>query len=421
MNLVLIGLNHKTAAIEIRERIAFTEAQVPEGLASLRDDYGLMEALIVSTCNRVEVISSIVDTRSSFLRIKAFLEEFHSLKEPIAEQFFYSFRGDALVEHVFRVTSSLDSMVPGESQILGQMKKAFAESQKAGLQGENLGRLMPYAFFVAKRVRNETAIAQSVVSVSSMAVELALKIFGGLTDKTVLILGAGKMSELATRSLIQAGATGVQVVNRTFSKAEELARKFDGRAMPFEELDSALVSSDIVIASTSATSYILNKKRMDQVIRARRYSPLFLIDISVPRNVDPAVNELEEIFLFDIDDLESVLKANRKGRSHEATLAEEIIRKEVVNYSQIQATTDVGPIVSSLRSRIEEICLEEVNNHGKGLDVLPRDQLERILRRTAHRIAHPLMLQVKKDCTDPKRQVHNLEMLKEAFKLDETE
>ena len=419
MNLLLVGLSYKTAPVEVREQLAFPEKSLSAALQKLKNEFGLQEGMIVSTCNRVEVIASSPNQADGLGRIKHFLYSHHALQPPALEDCLYSYLNRDVINHVFRVASSLDSMVLGESQILAQVKRAFAAACEAKSVGTSLNRLIRRAFFVAKRVRTETRIAHSAVSISYVAVELARKIFGDLQHRSILLLGAGKMSELAVRSLVASGISRVFVANRTVARADQLAAKLEGTAVSFEQLDHYLPLADIALVSTGSNSFILNKQQVQKVIRKRRYSPLFIIDISVPRNVHPDVNDIENVFVYDIDDLQSISQANIQERRREAETAEKIIGEEVENYLMRLDSNHVGPLISALRTRLEEICLEELKKTGNRLNPDEYRRLERLLRKTAHKIAHPLILQIKRLDQNPTRDFYPLEMLKKAFRLDE--
>lgn len=419
MDLVLVGLNHRTAPVELRERLAFPDEQLPSALRTLSRGFQLREGMIVSTCNRVEILAGGDDREASRTRVIEFLDTYHAVPRSELEHHLYVHWDAALVRHVFRVASSLDSMVLGETQILSQMKVAFARAREAGSVGSALNSLIPRAFFVAKRVRSETRIARSAVSVSSVAVELARKIFGDLSGKGVLLLGSGKMAELAARSLLRTGISRLLIANRTPEKSQELASRFAGTAVPFLELERYLEQADIVLVSTGSDSFVLERKQVEKAIRRRRYSPLFLIDISVPRNVDPAVNEIENVFLYDIDDLQSVISSNLEERQREAELAEEIINEEVENFLRRTSRRQLGSLVGTLRERIEQICLEELEKERRQLPFPDAERVERILRRAAHRIAHPLMMEIKRNPPDRTRRADSQELLRRAFRLDE--
>src|SRR5256886_6132935 len=337
MQLAIVGLSHKTAPVEIRERLALNSDMLRTALTSLvgRDD--VSEAMILSTCNRVEVVAESPDDR----RIREFLCEFHRIPHDDVSKHLYSFRNTDAIRHVFRVAASLDSMLVGDPQILGQVKEAYRIAMDAGTVGMHLTALMNRAFAVAKKVRSETGISQSAVSVSYAAVELARKIFGDLSGKTVMIIGASKMGELAARHLKRAGATSVLVTNRTFERAVELAKVFEGAAVPFEHFTDHIDRADIVISSTGAPHFIITKSMGEQVIHRRKNKPMFFIDIAVPRDIDPMVNEIDNAFLYDIDDLQQVIDANLKERLKEAMRAEEIVDNEVESLCLKMQTPDI--------------------------------------------------------------------------------
>ena len=416
---VLVGLSHRTAPVEIREQVIFPEEAVPEALSQLRREFGLPEALILSTCNRTEIIAHREEGRSVVEDIKQFLYIYHALRPLSLEQHLYSLLQRDVVLHVFRVASSLDSMVIGEPQILGQFKQAYSLAQQAGSIGSCLTNLIPRAFHVAKKVRTDTKVSSSAVSISSVAVELARKILGDLGAKSVLLLGAGKMSQLAARNLVQSGASSVYVANRSRERSLQLAQRVGGVSVELEELDRYLVQCDIVLVSTSAKSFILDPVRVQRAIRERRYAPIFIIDLGVPRNVDPKVNEIENVFLYDIDDLQWVLDANLNERKNEARIAEEIVQKEAKEHLLRTASNSAGSLIAALRLRLEETCLAELekNRHQLGPEELA--QMEKILRKTAHQIAHPFIMEMKHPDQDPQRRLHNLEMIKRVFGLDE--
>lgn len=419
MDLVLVGLSHKTAPVQIREQIAFPEHQLVQAHHQLHHDFGLPEGVIVSTCNRVEIIANCPGRSQAAEEVKRFLYDYHALQPPCLEHYLYSYLNQDAIRHVFRVASSLDSMVVGESQILGQMKRAYAAARQAGSAGSYVNSLMHRAFFVAKRVRTETQVSASAVSVSYVAVELARKIFGELTGKSILLLGAGKMSELAAQNLLNSGVSRIYVSNRTPGRAGELAVRFGGTPVAFEEVHRHLARCDIVLVSTGADSYVLDKPLLQAVIRERKYAPLFVIDISVPRNVDPRVNEVGNIFLYDIDDLKSVIDANLHERKREAEIAEEIVAEEVENYLKRVSTYNIGPTIRALRRRIEEICLSELERIRPTTDPDEYARLEKIMRRTARKIAHPLIMRIKYPDGDPSLHLYSIETIKKTFQLEE--
>ncbi|MFQ5929935.1 MAG: glutamyl-tRNA reductase [Acidobacteriota bacterium] len=419
MDLVLVGLSHRTAPVEVRERIAFPEGHLPSALQRLRSEFGLREGMIVSTCNRVEIIAQGSDSRIEAIEsVKNFLYTYHDLSPPFLENYLYSYLRHDVIRHVFRVASSLDSMVLGEPQILAQIKQAYALARQAESVGTQLKHLIPRAFFVAKKVRSATRIGASAVSISSVAVELARKIFGDLKGKSVLLLGAGEMGELAARSLVNSGINQILVANRTPDRSNQLASEFGGKTAAFEDLDNHLICSDIILVSTGSDSFLLDRNRLETIIPKRKYRPVFIIDIAVPRNVEPGVNELENVFLYDIDDLQSVMDANMRQRRQEAEVAEEIVEEEVRNYMQRLSTTSAGPLISALRRRIEDICLEELKNNQGSLSPEEHQRLEKILRRSAHKIAHPLINHIKQADDSPGRRLYTIDIIKRIFGLD---
>ena len=360
MNIIVVGLSHKTASVEIREKVAFSPNSIEKPLKALVGLDGIIEGVIVSTCNRVEIYATTRDIAGGIARIKRFLADYHQVACDLLESHLYSYHGEEAIRHVFRVASSLDSMVVGEPQILGQIKTSYGYAAEYKASGIILNRFLHKAFSVAKRVRTETKIASSAVSVSFAAVELARKIFGSLTDKTVLLIGAGEMCELAARHFLTNGAKGVMVTNRTFERAQKLADEFGGEALPFEELFVHLHKADIVLTSTGAPHAIITPPDLEEVIRRRRMRPMFLIDIAVPRDIDPAVNDLDAAYLYDMDDLQQVVAANLEGRRQEADKAEAIINEEIIQFHKWVATLEVTPTIVALRNRFDELRKAEL-------------------------------------------------------------
>lgn len=395
MHLTLVGLSYRTAPIAVRERLAFPDSGVAEALRALQDDFHFEEGLILSTCNRVEVLGRSESAAPRPDRLKAFLSQFHRLELESFAPYLYEFRQRPLIEHVFRVASSLDSMVVGEAQILGQIKRAYGAACEAGTAGSRLNGLMSHAFFTAKRVRAETRIGHAAVSVSSVAVDLARRIFNDLGGKTVLLLGAGEMGELAARSLVSAGSR-LLVANRTAERARAIAASLGGASMPYSELDRCLPTADIVLVSTGADSFVITPQQVRAALRERKHHPCFIIDISVPRNVDPSVNRIDGAFLYDIDDLQSVVESNRRERLHEAEHAETIISEEVGRLLESDRQCELGGRIADLRQRIERLCLAELEAQRNEVDAEEYERLRRALLRSAHQIAHPLIVELKK-------------------------
>src|SRR4030081_3257816 len=329
MKFQLIGVNHKTAPVEVRERLAIPESLLPEACKRLAEHPAVSEGMIVSTCNRVEFIATM---RNGTGDLREFLREYAAPDLSEFESHLYEFREDEAVRHGFRVAASLDSMVVGEPQILGQVKEAYATARAVGAVRAQLDQLLTRAFAVAKRVRTETAVGSSSVSIASVAVELAKKIFGSLNGKSVYLVGAGKMSELAARHLISHGATSLFVANRTYDRAVSMAHKFNGHAIEFSRLYEACNRADIVITSTGSPNFIFRREHGEKLMSLRRNRPMFFIDIAVPRDVDPEMNKLDGIFVYDIDDLQQAVSSHVADRKKEADKAEAIVNGEVAKF-----------------------------------------------------------------------------------------
>ena len=388
MNLQLIGVNHKTAPIEVRERLAIPESHLPDALRQLAEHPGVDEALILSTCNRVEVLAQ---TRNGSADLRSFLREYFRLNPGDYEPHFYEYREADVIRHLFRVTCSLDSMVVGEPQILGQVKEAYATARAVGAVHSQLDLLLTRAFAVAKRVRTETAVGSSAVSVASVAVDLAKKIFGSLRGKHVYLVGAGKMSELAARHLVAHGAESVFVANRTYDRATQLAERFGGQAILFEQLYDTCDRADIVITSTGAPHAIFRREHGELFLNRRRNRPMFFIDIAVPRDVDPAMNELDGIFVYDIDDLQQAVASNVADRRKEAERAEEIIESEVSRFQARLQTLEVVPTIVSLQDHLETIRQAEIDRVRGRLGTLSPEQemaIEALTRGIVNKIMH---------------------------------
>jgi glutamyl-tRNA reductase len=378
MNIIVVGLSHKTAAVEIREKAAFSPNQIEKPLGELIKLEGIIEGVIVSTCNRVEIYATTRDIAGGIARIKRFMADYHHLPFEALESHLYSYHAEAAIRHVFRVASSLDSMIVGEPQILGQIKTSYGYAAEFKTSGIILNRFLHKAFSVAKRVRTETKIASSAVSVAFAAVELAKKILGDLSDKTVMLIGAGEMCELAAKHFLNSGAKGVMVTNRTFERAERLAEEFGGEAVRFEALFEHLHRADIVLSSTGAPHCIIGPKDAEDVIKRRKSKPIFFIDIAVPRDIDPKVDDVENAYLFTVDHLQDIVQANLAQRSLEAEKAEEIIDQEIGQFHKWLSTLEVTPTIVALRNRFDEIRRAEVDKTIAGWKELPPDAEKRL-------------------------------------------
>ena len=400
MQLALIGLSHKTAPVEVRERLAFENGDLAEALRSLVARDGVSEAMIVSTCNRVEVL---VETPDDSL-VREFLCSYHRVPIDSIVNHLYTLRNNDAIRHVFRVAASLDSMIIGEPQILGQVKEAYRLAADAGTVGLHIGSVMDRAFVVAKKIRTETGIAQSAVSVSYAAVELARKIFGNLEGKSVMIIGASKMGELAAKHLKRAGVSMVLVTNRTFERAVEMARMFDGAAIQFEQLSAHIDRADIVISSTGAPHFVITKPQAEQIIRQRKNRPMFFIDIAVPRDIDPAVNEIDNLFLYNIDDLQQVVDDNINERISEARRAEQIVDQEVQAFAAKLQSREVVPTIVELREALEKLRRDEIERNRKHLGPMSAAQeeaVDRLTRSMINKILHQPISQLKEMAHHP--------------------
>jgi glutamyl-tRNA reductase len=404
MELALIGVSHKTAPVEIRERLAFPADKIRAALESLLNQTHAAEAMILSTCNRVEIVAQGPDAQL----VQDFICAYHQIPADSISKHIYSYKNAEAIRHLFRVTASLDSMMLGEPQILGQVKEAYRLASAAGTIGSSLSPLLDRAFAVAKRVRSETGISQAAVSISYAAVELARKIFGDLSGKTVMIIGASKMGELAAKHLKRNGVASVLVTNRTFERAVEIAKMFEGAAIPFEHFTDHIDHADIVISSTGAPHFIITRPLAEQVIRNRRNKPVFFIDIAVPRDVDPTVNDIDNAFVYDIDDLQQVIDSNLKERMKEAGRAEEIIDREVQAFCTRMQSREIAPTIVLLRETLEKVRREEIERHRRLLRDMPAEQqeaalsaIDQVTQSLMNKILHHPIAQMKEMATDP--------------------
>jgi glutamyl-tRNA reductase len=389
-----VGINHTTAPIEIRERLAIPAGSLAEATRTLVHRPGIREGIIFSTCNRVELLTLQEGEATRGDSLLGFLQEYFSLAPSSITPHLYEYREGEAVRHLFRVASSLDSMVVGEPQILGQVKESYTVAREVGAVNGSLDSLLQRAFTVAKKVRSETQIGSSSVSIASVAVDLARKIFGSLEGKTVLLVGAGKMSELAARHLIQQGAKRILVANRTLERAEKIAAQFNGQVIAFEDLYAQTPRADIVITSTGAPQKIFSKSHGQQFLQSRKNRPMFFIDIAVPRDVDPRMNEVEGCFVYDIDDLQQVAAANLADRGREAAAAESIISQEVEKYQQRIQSRGAAPAIIALQQNAEAIREAEMVRASRRLASLTQEQreaVEALTRSLTAKLLHPQM------------------------------
>ena len=414
--LVLVGVNHMSAPIEVRERLSIPLTRLADAARTLAAQPGVREAMVISTCNRVEFLTHREDGEESSAGLLRFLHEYFAIPAELVESHLYEYREREAVRHLFRVASSLDSMVVGEPQILGQVKEAYGVAREAGAVAGALDPLLQRAFSVAKRVRTETQIGSSSVSIASVAVELARKIFGSLEGRTVLLVGAGKMSELAARHLIQQGATRILVANRTEERAAgmagQMARQISMQlandpaailcateVIPFDRLHEQASRADIVITSTGADNHIFTRAHAKEMLERRRNRPMFFVDIAVPRDVDPKVNDVEGCFVYDIDDLQQVASAHMADRSRESAAAEKIVADEVARYQQHLEVRGAVPAIVALQMHAEAVRQAEMERAAKQLGPLTAEQREAIdamTRSLTAKLLHAQIVELKK-------------------------
>jgi glutamyl-tRNA reductase len=399
--IVVVGLNHETAPVAVREALAFPKERLAEALARVREETGLAEAMILSTCNRVEVYGRCAEP--SLDAVAAFVARFHGKTADEIAPHLYRFEGDPAIRHAFRVAASLDSMVMGEPQILGQVKEAYEAAEKAGCLGSVMNALRNRAVAAAKRARTETAIGRNAVSVSHVAVELARKIFGSLRERRVLLVGAGKMSELAARQMVHDGALASVLGGRTFERAEQLAAALGGRAAPFEALRDELSRADIVISGTGAPGVVIHRADVEAAQAARRSRPLFVIDIAVPRDVAEDAGKVPGVFLYDLDDVKKVAEANLRERKKEAAAAEAILEEEIREFLEWRRSLEVVPLLVELRRRADEIRRAEVDKARKRLGPLTPEQesaLEAATSAIVNKLLHSPTVELKQMAGD---------------------
>ena len=415
MSLLLMGVNHNSAPLDVRERLAIPAGRLADATRSLRHRPGVHEALILSTCNRVELITE----QESGADPRTFLEEYFSIQPRTLEPHLYEFREREAVRHLFRVASSLDSMVVGEPQILGQVKESYSVAREVGAVSTNLDRLLQSAFSVAKKVRNETEIGSSSVSVASVAVDLAKQIFGSLHKKQILLVGAGKMSELAARHFLAHGAEAPFIANRTPERARRLASEFDGRAVPFSDLQLYASKADIIVTSTAAGQHLFKVADAQAILHKRRGNPVFFIDIAVPRDVDPAINRVEGAFLYSIDHLQQVAASNLTERAREAADAERIVTEEVERFHQRLQTLDAVPSILAVQQHAEQLRLAELDRSRAKLGALTPEQqaaVDAMTRSMMNKFLHAPITGLREAANSG--DAHRLATLKKLFSRD---
>ncbi|MBF0234509.1 MAG: glutamyl-tRNA reductase [Desulfamplus sp.] len=388
-DITLIGINHKTAAVELREALAFTAEDTSNALKSLISNDDIKEAMIFSTCNRMEILFIPAHENGTQAMI-SFLSEYKNVPASRFQEALYIYRGSDAIKHLFRVASSLDSMILGEPQILGQVKAAYRATIANKSSGVIINRLMHKAFSIAKKVRRETGIGDNAVSISYAAIELANKIFSDLSERRVMLLGAGEMAELAIEHLISHGVKKIIVANRTFENAVTLAEKFNGKAVKFEERERMLQDVDIIVSSTGATEYVLTASHVKKIMSLRKSRPLFFIDIAVPRDIDPEINKIDNAYLYDIDDLQNIVDDNMDGRKKEAVKGERLVDEAVIKFQRWLSNLDVVPTIVAIREKIEKITEAETEKTLSSLQLGDEEQeaIKRMARAITSKIMH---------------------------------
>ncbi|MFH2123018.1 MAG: glutamyl-tRNA reductase [Pseudomonadota bacterium] len=414
--ILLLGVNHKTTPLAVREQLALGNGY-EQPLQALRGIAGCKECYLLSTCNRVEILVVVREGAQVEPHIARLL--FGDSVAPEQHQdYLYIYRNDKAVHHLFMVSTSLDSMIVGEAQILGQLKEAYRHAAELKCTGPILNKLLHKSFSVAKRVRSETLIGASAVSISYAAVELAKKIFGNLQDKNVLLIGAGEMAELAAEHLVGQGVRKVVVANRTLSRAMDLAKRFNGSAVSLDELFAQLEQADIVISSTGAPNIILHKQDVKPIMRSRRNEPIFFIDIAVPRDLDPELNDLDNVYLYDIDDLHNVVEINKSERDKEAIKALRIVDEEALKFQSWLDNLSVVPTITALRKKADDICQIELERTLCRLQLNPDEQkaVEKMALAISSRLLHDPVAFLKNDSCKEQHEV-KVEMIRSAFAL----
>jgi len=418
MDLIVVGLNHRTAPLEVRERVTFAESEVQAALARARTEQVLAEAILLSTCNRTEFYGLSTDNGAAEMYIRGLIAAAKHVDLAAHPGYAYTLTKLESVRHLLRVAAGLDSLVLGESQILGQVRRAHELALESGACGLTLNRLLHSAILVGRRVRSETALGAGAVSVASAAAELAGKIFEDLSARSVLLIGVGEMGTLTARHMVERGVSKLTIANRTFSKAEALARELRGTAAPLDRLESALVSVDIVISSTGATAPIVTRSLMQSIAGRRGGKPLFVIDIAVPRDFEASIGELDGVFLHDIDDMNLLVDRNLVKRRAEIPKAETIVEHEVEAFVAWRGSLAATPIIKRLRERVEELRSQEVERHRKRFCGADREQVDLLTESLVNKILHPVMSRVREWSDEGDLGALRIDTLYEAFELD---
>ncbi|HSI66922.1 MAG TPA: glutamyl-tRNA reductase [Planococcus sp. (in: firmicutes)] len=421
MHTIVVGVNHRSAPVEIREKLSFIETELPQAMQALKNQKSILENVIVSTCNRTEIYAVVDQLHTGKYYVKQFLADYFGLPQENFSRYLFVHEKDEAIDHLFRVTAGIDSMVLGETQILGQVRSSFLQGQQAGTTGTVFNQLFKQAVTLAKRAHSETAIGENAVSVSYAAVELGKKIFGTLKNKHVVILGAGKMGELAIKNLQGSGADKVTVINRTFEKAEALADKFDGQAKPLSQLQCALLEADILISSTGSTEFVIDLELMQFVEKLRKGKPLFMVDIAVPRDMDPRIGDLPNVFLYDIDDMQGIVEANLAERERAAGQIVTMIDQEATQFNDWLTTLGVVPVISALRQKalsIQSETMASIENKMPDLTDREKKVLNKHTKSIINQLLKEPILQAKEMAGAPKSR-EQLELFQQIFGIED--
>ncbi|WP_019412422.1 glutamyl-tRNA reductase [Paenisporosarcina sp. TG20] len=421
MHTIVVGVNYRTAPVEIRERLSFVESDLPQAMQALQEQKSILENVIVSTCNRTEVYAIVDQLHTGRYYIKQFLADWFNLPMESFSSYLFIYESDGATEHLFRVTAGIDSMVLGETQILGQVRKSFLSAQERGTTGTVFNQLFKQSVTFAKKAHAETAIGENAVSVSYAAVELGKKIFGSLKQKHVVIIGAGKMGELAAKNLHGNGAGKITVINRTLEKAQLLAGQFAGQAKSMNELQCTLLEADIIISSTGSNDFVLDFELMRYVERLRKGKPLFMVDIAVPRDLDPRIGDLPNMFLYDIDDLQGIVDANLAERQFAANEISLMIEQENVQFKEWLSTLGVVPVISALRQKalqIQEDTMVSIENKMPDLTDRERKILNKHTKSIINQLLKEPILQAKELAASPNSK-EQLQLFQQIFGIEE--
>lgn len=421
MHSIVVGVNYRTAPVELREKLSFIETELPEAMQVLQQQKSILENIIISTCNRTEIYAVVDQLHTGRYYVKRFLSEWFSIPIKEFESFLIIHEDDQVIEHLMRLCAGMDSMVLGETQILGQVRDSFLQAQSIGTTGTIFNRLFKQAVTFSKRAHAETDIAANAVSISYAAVELAKQIFGNLNHKHIVILGAGEMGELALKNLQGSGAEKITVVNRTFSTAEEMADRFGGVAKPMGELQCALLEADILISSTSATEYVIDYELMKYVERIRKGNPLFMIDIAVPRDLDARIGEISNVFLYDIDDLQGIVDANLAEREKAAEKIGYMIEGQIIEFNEWLTTLGVVPVITALREKgleIQRTTMESILNKMPDLTEREKKVLSKHTKSIVNQLIKEPIREAKELAMEPKS-ADKLALFQSIFGIEE--